>query len=91
MKRETEGREGSRAWQAENTPAWGLQVSTGQSRREGDKAALAESELRGFIALPSNPSQERAASDAGIKTHASISRCTSPHIRVSYSCALSRL
>jgi len=57
MKRGTEGREGSRAWRAENAPAQGLQASTGQSLRGGDTAAQGESEQRGIMDLPSIPSQ----------------------------------
>lgn len=57
MKKGTEGGEGSGAWRAENAPARGLQASTEPSRRGGDGAVLAESEQRGFMDLPSIPSQ----------------------------------
>lgn len=57
MKRGTEGREGSRAWQAENAPVQGLQACTGQSRRGGDRGAPAESKQRRFMDLPSVSSQ----------------------------------
>lgn len=67
MKRGTEGREGSRAWWVENAPARGLQGSTGQSCPGGDGAAPGELAQRGFLCLPSIPSQGRAASDARIR------------------------
>lgn len=61
-------------------------MSTGQSQRGGDGAALAEWEHRGFVDLPSIPSQGKAA-EAGIKNlHLSLFLCLSVWTHLSPLC-----